>query len=229
MLDFGRSRMRLPADCPYSTKPPPLAAAETIACCRAQSRYRLVREDEEPLCRTMRTEAEVYRFTWRSSFDGDAVVRWGGSVARSRSDASIALPWSGTPIAVRVLLTMSDWTGCRTRRSPASFWALDPEEAASRARRLGLVDRRAPQGHLSCHKQMEPGRSHLRPRQAVFGTGRPALGRSRNLLKLRLWEPGTAGGGRGVPPLRRSNDRNRWGGLPSAPDWGHHVCDRDVC
>jgi hypothetical protein len=58
----------------------------------------------------MRTEAEVYRFTWRSSFDGDAVVRWGGSVARSRSDASIALPWSGTPIAVRVLLTMSDWT-----------------------------------------------------------------------------------------------------------------------
>jgi len=25
----------------------------------------------------MRTEAEVYRFTWRSSFDGDAAVRIG--------------------------------------------------------------------------------------------------------------------------------------------------------
>ena len=33
-------------------------------------------DDEEPLCRTMRTEAAVYRFTWRS-FDGRAVVRVG--------------------------------------------------------------------------------------------------------------------------------------------------------
>jgi len=32
---------------------------------------------EEPLCRSMRTEAEVYRFGWRNSFDGDAAVRIG--------------------------------------------------------------------------------------------------------------------------------------------------------
>jgi hypothetical protein len=32
---------------------------------------------KEPLCRSTRTESEVYRFTWHSSFDGDAVVRIG--------------------------------------------------------------------------------------------------------------------------------------------------------
>jgi hypothetical protein len=37
---------------------------------------------KEPLCRSMRTESEVYRFTWRSSFDGDAVVRIGRQVRR---------------------------------------------------------------------------------------------------------------------------------------------------
>ena len=69
--------MKVPADCPYSIRPPPREPAETIACCRVQGRFRRLRQDEEPLCRTMRTEAEAYRFTWRSSFDGAAVVRIG--------------------------------------------------------------------------------------------------------------------------------------------------------
>jgi hypothetical protein len=43
---------------------------------------------EEPLCRSMRRETEVYRFTWRSSFDGDAVVRIG------RQDDEITLRWA---------------------------------------------------------------------------------------------------------------------------------------
>jgi hypothetical protein len=30
---------------------------------------------DEPLCRTLRSETEVYRFTWQSSFDGDADSR----------------------------------------------------------------------------------------------------------------------------------------------------------
>jgi hypothetical protein len=33
--------------------------------------------EEEPLCRAVRTEAKVHRSTWRSSFDGDAVMRIG--------------------------------------------------------------------------------------------------------------------------------------------------------
>jgi hypothetical protein len=72
--------MKLPADCPYATKPPPRDADETIACCRVQGRYPLLREGDEPLCRTMRIEAEVYRFTWRGRLDGDAVVRIGHEI-----------------------------------------------------------------------------------------------------------------------------------------------------
>jgi hypothetical protein len=71
--------MKLPADCLYSMKPPPRDAAETISCCRVRGRYRLL-PDDEPLCRTMRTEAEVYRFTWRGRLDGDAVVRIGHEI-----------------------------------------------------------------------------------------------------------------------------------------------------
>jgi hypothetical protein len=40
--------VKIPTNCPYSIKPPP--------------------RDEEPLCRTMWTETEVYRLTWRSKF-----------------------------------------------------------------------------------------------------------------------------------------------------------------
>ena len=44
-------------------------------------------DDEEPLCHSMRTETEVYRFTWRSGFDGDAAVRIG------RQGDQITLHW----------------------------------------------------------------------------------------------------------------------------------------
>jgi hypothetical protein len=43
--------------------------------------------DEEPLCRAIVSEAEVYRFVWRSSFDGNAVVRIG------RQGRAITLRW----------------------------------------------------------------------------------------------------------------------------------------
>ena len=87
--------MKVPGDCPHSIEPPPRDAAETISCCRAQARYHLLREDEEPLGCTVRTEAEVYRFTWRSSFGGDAVVRIG------RQGDAITLRYGLSLFAVR--------------------------------------------------------------------------------------------------------------------------------
>ena len=42
----------------------------------------------KPLCRAMRTEAEVPCFTWRSSFHGDAEVRIG------RQTDEITLRWA---------------------------------------------------------------------------------------------------------------------------------------
>jgi hypothetical protein len=63
-------------------------------------RYRLLREDAKPLCCTMRIEAEVYRFTLRSSFDGTAVVR----IGRQGNEITLRFVYrsscSGTPIAV---------------------------------------------------------------------------------------------------------------------------------
>jgi hypothetical protein len=55
---------------------------------RVHAGFPLFRDVDEPLCRATRTEAEVYRFTWNSSFDGDAMVASGGRVTRSGSDAS---------------------------------------------------------------------------------------------------------------------------------------------
>jgi hypothetical protein len=66
---------------------------------------------EEPLCRGMPTESEVYRFTWDSSFHGSAVVRIG------RQEDAITLRWVyrwyRTPDAEDappvVALTLADW------------------------------------------------------------------------------------------------------------------------
>jgi hypothetical protein len=57
-------------------------------CYRVRGGLEFLGDDEEPLCHSMRTEAEVYRFTWRSGFDGDAAVRIG------RQDDQITLHWT---------------------------------------------------------------------------------------------------------------------------------------
>jgi hypothetical protein len=76
----------------------------------------------------VRTEAEVYRFTWRSSFDGDAVVRIG------RQDDEIALRWAYRRFSLSereprvVPLAGADWDHLQDALIAASFWALDPDE-----------------------------------------------------------------------------------------------------
>jgi hypothetical protein len=85
---------------------------------------------EEPLCRSMRTETEVYRFTWRSSFDGDAVVRIG------RQGDEIALRWvyrwfripspdDAPPVQSP---TPEDWARLQEALAAACFWMLDADE-----------------------------------------------------------------------------------------------------
>jgi hypothetical protein len=83
---------------------------------------------EEPLCRSLRTEVEVYRFSWRSSFDGDAVVRIGRQVNK------ITLRWpcrcfrlpgvDDTPPVVP--LSPADWARLQDALIAASFLAVDP-------------------------------------------------------------------------------------------------------
>jgi len=103
---------------------------ETIACCLVRKPFRLLREDEEPLCRSMRAEMEVYRFTWRSSFDGDAVVRigrWGDEITLRWACRRMRPPGADEAPPV-VALTLADWARLQEALIAASFWALDPDE-----------------------------------------------------------------------------------------------------
>src|ERR1700730_5925498 len=85
----GEEGMKLPDSCPHTLTPwqrmlwDPIAA---IPCCRADGRA-LMLADEEPLCDTVRREAEAYRFIWRSSFNVAASVRIG------RQGDAITLRW----------------------------------------------------------------------------------------------------------------------------------------
>jgi hypothetical protein len=132
--------MRLPADCRYRLAAPNSrrwfttatiateVAPDLSRCCRAQS-WLL---DEEPLCRTIGSEGEVYRFVWRSSFDGNAVVRIG------RQGRAIALRWRydwfRTPAPddapAEVALAPGDWARFLDALITANFWALDPLDEA---------------------------------------------------------------------------------------------------
>jgi hypothetical protein len=81
----------------------------------------------------MRTEAEVYRFTWRSSFDGDAVVRIGRQGGEITPRCLYRSSLFGDAARRRVPLTVSDWGRLQDALIAAPFWALDPEDL-----RLGL-------------------------------------------------------------------------------------------
>jgi hypothetical protein len=73
--------MDLPAACPHASVVAPRSLREgpirTASCCLGDGREILLLLDEEPLCRSVTRESEVYRFTWQSSFHGDATVRIG--------------------------------------------------------------------------------------------------------------------------------------------------------
>jgi hypothetical protein len=61
--------MRLPFNCPHMIPTPiRLRQEELSTCCRGLAR--LLSLEDEPLCCTIGSESEVYRFVWHSSFDG---------------------------------------------------------------------------------------------------------------------------------------------------------------
>lgn len=128
----GEQGMKLPDDCPHALTPWQQMLSEppgTIRCCRANDRALMLAE-EEPLCRTIGSEGEVYRFVWRSSFDGSAAVRIGRQgtaiTLRSRYD------WFRTPrpddAPAEAALSPGDWARLLDALIAANFWALDPAD-----------------------------------------------------------------------------------------------------
>jgi hypothetical protein len=127
---LGEEWMKLPDDCPHAPTPGQQVLSEplgTIPCCRAAGRA-FTLADEEPLCGTMGSEGEVYRFIWRSSFDGNAMVRIG------RQGDAITLRWrydwfrvpAPEDAPTEAPLSPSAWHRLQDALIAANFWALDP-------------------------------------------------------------------------------------------------------
>lgn len=117
--------LRLTNECRYrsvSARDEPLHP-EYARCCRGDSW--LLREDE-PLCLSLGSEDEVYRFVWQSSFDGDA---------------SVSIGWQGDEIGVR-------WT-----YSPSLFGPQEksrPGQTLSSAERARFLDALAAARFWTC-------------------------------------------------------------------------------
>src|SRR6266851_5620560 len=101
---------------------------KAVLCCRAHCLFRSLSDGEVPLCRSWGTE--VYRLTWDSSFDGDAVVR----IARLANEIRLSCVYRFSHFArtesCEASLTPCDWTRLRDAVIAANFWALDPHARA---------------------------------------------------------------------------------------------------
>jgi len=85
-------------------------------------------DGEVPLCRSWGTE--VYRFTWDSSFDGNAVVR----IARFSDEIMLSRVYRPSHFARTersdASLTVADWARLQAALIAANFWALEPHGEA---------------------------------------------------------------------------------------------------
>lgn len=185
----GEEGMKLPDDCPHALAPRQRVLSEPlgpIPRCRANGRA-LMLAGEEPLCRTLGSEAEVYRFIWRSSFDGGAVVRIG------RQGDAITLRWRYDWFRVLALddapteaaLSLSDWARLQDALIAASFWALDPVDEQRGLDGRSMADRGSPRKYLPARIAVEPPGRVSGPRPGVLRAGRPAAGARQPVLMLR--------------------------------------------
>lgn len=122
--------MKLPDDCRFENPPLqqlPEAEIHHLNCCRAVAGFYLG-EDEPPLCRLRETEPEVYRFFWKSSFNGAAVVQIG------RKDDSVRLRASRLshsrlrlrkPLISVAALSLDDWQKLQSELNGSGFWNLE--------------------------------------------------------------------------------------------------------
>jgi hypothetical protein len=130
--------MLLPEACPHApaTRWSLLEPVRKTSCCLGDGRQILLLLGEEPLCRGVRRESEVYRFIWQSSFQGDAIVRIG------RQQDVVTLGWrrhgvfetiAGDDSPAEFALAPEDWTSLCDALIAAEFWSLDATQ-----RELGL-------------------------------------------------------------------------------------------
>ena len=127
---------------------------DAVPCCRAHCMVRSLGDGEVPLCRSWGTE--VYRFTWDSSFDGDAVVR----IARFSDEIMLSRVYRPSHFARTersdASLTVADWARLQDALIAANFWVLEPHGEAHALDGAYWDDRGPAQGHFSRRASMEP-------------------------------------------------------------------------
>lgn len=184
----GEEAMKLPDDCPHALMPRQPMRSEPlgpIPCCRADGRA-LMLAGEEPLCRTLGSEAEVYRFIWRSSFDGDAMVcigRHGGAITiRWRYDWYRApAPDDAPPEAA---LSLADWARLQDELIATGFWALDPvDEQRGLDGAQWLIEGR--RGNVYRRVSRWSPQGELQSLGRLFFAGRAAAGARQPVLRAR--------------------------------------------
>jgi hypothetical protein len=124
--------VKLPANCPHrrsakNWRPNFSGEENTNPCCRngRASEFDVFLPKKGPLCRSMEHTVEVYRFTWRSSFDGDAVVQIG------RGGKNITLDWACSSFTYGNgrfwnCIEEVSWHRLEDALLAAGFWCLDP-------------------------------------------------------------------------------------------------------
>ncbi|MDI3469998.1 MAG: hypothetical protein OJF62_002061 [Pseudolabrys sp.] len=124
--------IRLPRPCYFAQLPDDTWSwlsfrCELDRCCCCRPRF----EAAKPLCRFRAEEDEAYRFFWRSSFDGHAVVhigRWHHNIML-RPD-TMMLRWgtgsTDSKAPRNLALSPADWQRLQHALDAAGFWSLAP-------------------------------------------------------------------------------------------------------
>jgi hypothetical protein len=129
--------MKLPAKCPHrrsSKNWRPWFANEDVEdrppCCRQTDSdpFTVWFQKSRPLCEKIETTIEEYRFTWRSSFDGHAVVQIGRGET-PRGETVVIMDWArgGLGETGRYWRGMNSdsWDRLEAAIFAAGFWCLD--------------------------------------------------------------------------------------------------------
>lgn len=121
--------MKLSSYCPsaeMSASQFAMSEVELEECCRTENQY-FLSGPERPLCGSRNSEDEAYRFFWKSSFNGDAVVHI------ARKNRSITLRSRRIPRVARDVssfgpLGFADWEKLQEALEVAQFWSLKSDE-----------------------------------------------------------------------------------------------------
>lgn len=121
--------MRLPDKCPHRVTAKHWVShyEDALPCCRNDDfNLSIFLPRQAPMCRDIGNTAEAYRFVWRSSFHGDALVR----IARGEKNTAVEWVCRGRHGDGQFLKLVAegDWRRLEDALAAAEFWTSASEE-----------------------------------------------------------------------------------------------------